>query len=139
MHAELHKHMADKNNPGEYEQRIEWIPPPADQCEEFSYDSPVGDLGDILRFRQCWDLNGRMVDFAIIQMTRLDGYLVRVAAADIRHGELHVHVMNKAGKRIARESIQPVISHQDAEKAYDAALDLFTEKWEEYKRRWRHG
>ncbi len=63
-----------------------WTPPPADECEEYEYNSPVGDLGDLLRFRQCWDASGRMADFAIIQMTRLDGRLKRVAEACGRSG-----------------------------------------------------
>lgn len=72
-------------------------------------------------------------------MARLDGREVLAAEADIRHGDLHVHILNQRGERIARESIQPVVTQQDVEKAYDAALDVFSEKWEDYKRRWRNG
>jgi hypothetical protein len=118
---------------------VGWTSPPADQCEEYVYDTAVGDLGDLLRFRQRLDASGRMVDFAVIQMSRLGGRLVRVVEADIRHGELHVHVLNKQGQKIAHESIQPVLTQQDVEKAYDIAFDRFVEKWEEYKRRWRSG
>ena len=126
----------DEQNPP---QDIGWSPPPPEECEEYNYDSAVGDPGDLLHFRQCWDMSGRMADFAIIQMSRLDGRLKRVAEADIRHGELHVHILNQQGKRIGRESIQPVVTQQDVEKAYDVAFDRFVEKWEEYKRRWRSG
>jgi hypothetical protein len=120
-------------------QEVGWTPPPADECEEYNYDTPVGDPGDVLHFRHSWDMGSRLVDFAIIQMSRVGGRLVRVAEADIRHGELHVHVLNQHGERIARESIQPVVTQQDVDKAYDVAFDRFVEKWEEYKRRWRSG
>src|ERR1700733_8840016 len=126
----------DDSNPPE---DTGWTPPPADECEEYVYNTPVGDLGDLLRFRQRLDASGRMADFAIIQMSPLHGRLKRVAEADIRHGELHVHVLNQREERIGHESIQPVVTQQDLEKAYDACLDRFVEKWEEYKRRWRNG
>lgn len=117
----------------------EWRPPPADECEQYSYAAPVGDQGDQLQFRQRWDVNGRLADFAIVLMSPLEGELRCVAECDIRHGDLHVHLLNQRGIRTVRESIQSVVTQQDVEKAYDAALDVFTEKWEDYKRRWRNG
>lgn len=117
----------------------EWIPPPPDEREEYEYDSPVGDPGDVLHFRQCWDLAGRMADFAVIQMSPLGGRLRRVAYADIRHGELHVHILNQQGGEIGHEGLRPVVTQKDVEEAYDLAIDRFVEKWEEYKRRWRRG
>jgi hypothetical protein len=119
---------------------VGYTPPPADECEEHGYYTPLGDEGDILHFRHCWDLAGRMADFAVIQMSTLGGHLRRVAEADIRHGNLHVHVLNQQEERIGRpESLRPVITQQDVEDAYDVAVDLFMAKWEEYKRRWRNG
>jgi hypothetical protein len=118
----------------------DWTPPPLDECQEYPpYDSPVGDPGDILRIRQCWDLRDRLVDFAIIQMSPLRGRLRRVAVADICHGELHIHVLDQQEIRIRRESIWPVNTQLDVEKSYDAGLDRITEKWQDYKRRWRDG
>jgi hypothetical protein len=116
-----------------------WIPPPPDEREEYEYDTPVGDPGDVLHFRQCWDLGGMMVDFAVIQMSPLGGRLRQVAYADIRYGELHVHILNQQGTEIGGEHLRPVVTQKDVDEAYGAAIDRFVEKWEEYKRRWRHG
>jgi hypothetical protein len=117
----------------------EWIPPPPDEREEYEYDTPVGDPGDVLHFRQCWDLGGMMVDFAVIQMSPLGGRLRQVAYADIRHGELHVHILNQQETEIGGEHLRPVVTQKDVDEAYGAAIDRFVEKWEGYKRRWRHG
>jgi hypothetical protein len=116
-----------------------WTPPPLDECQEYTYDSSVGDPGDILRIRQCSDLRDRLVDFAIIQMSPLHGRLRRVAVADICHGELHVHVHDEQEQKIYRESIRPVDTQLDVEESYDAGLDRIVGKWEDYKRRWRNG
>lgn len=76
--------MTCTNNGRTSEPAAEWIPPPPDEREEYEYDTPVGDPGDVLHFRHCWDLAGMMVDFAVIQMSPLGGRLRRVAYADIR-------------------------------------------------------
>jgi hypothetical protein len=131
--------MTRNDDGGIRESAAEWIPPPPDEREEHEYDSAVGDPGDILHFRQCWDPGGRMADFAIIQMSPLGGRQQRVAYADIRHGELHVHILNQQGAEIGHESLRLVVTQKDVEEAYDMALDRFVEKWEEYKRRWRRG
>ena len=93
----------------------DWTPPPPDKCYEYlPYDTPVGDGGDILRIRHCWDHQDRLVDFAVIMMSRHRGRLIRVAEADICHGELHVHVLNQREERIRREAIWPVNTQEAA-------------------------
>lgn len=117
----------------------DWTPPPLDEWYEHQYDTPVGDPGDILRFRHCWDWQDCLVDFAVILMSNCGGTQLRVAVADICHGELHVHVYNQQGEKIHRESIWPVDTQVDVQRSYDAALDRMMENWGLYKRRWRYG
>ena len=100
-----------------------WIPPPPDEREEYEYDTPVGDPGDVLHFRQCWDLGGMMVDFAVIQMSPLGGRLRQVAYADIRHGELHVHILNQQGTEIGGEHLRPVVTQKTDAAASRAPQD----------------
>jgi hypothetical protein len=116
-----------------------WRPPPADERAESTYRAAVGDMGDVEVFRQSYDIRDRLVDFAVIQKSWHNGHLVTVAEADIRHGELHVHIYDQKGERIAREVIRPVSSQKDVEDCYDAALAWFDEKWEHCKWRWRRG
>lgn len=66
-----------------------------------------------------------MVDFAVIQMSPLGGRLRQVAYADIRHGELHVHILNQQGTEIGGEHLRPVVTQKDVDEAYGAAIDRF--------------
>lgn len=123
------------------QQRGSWELPPPEECEETEYDTPAGEDGDILHFRQYWHLFGgtNLASFAIIAMSPLGGRLRRVAAADICHGELHVHIYDTQGRRIGRECMRPVSKQEDVDDGYGEAIDRIVEKWEHYKRRWRDG
>lgn len=94
-----------------------------------------------MHVRQYYHLFGgtSLANFAIIEMSMFRGRLLRVAAADICHGELHVHVYNQQEVRIHRECMRPVSTQRDVDDSYGEALDRIIEKWEHYKRRWRDG
>ena len=63
-----------------------------DECQEARvYDTPVGEVGDILRIRFLFDLYDNLVDFAVVLMTGSAGTERMVARADISHTGLHVH------------------------------------------------
>jgi len=117
-----------------------WQPPPKDECqEEQVYDSPVGEVGDILRVRLLLDLHDNLVDFAVVLMTGPAGTEREVARADIRHTGLHVHWFQQDGTELRRQEIGPVRTQPEVQAAYIEALDRITEEWAECKRRWRHG
>jgi len=56
-------------------------------------------------------------------MAPLGGHLRRVAVADICHSELHIHVFNQQGVKVARESLQPIDTYEDVDEGYDAGFD----------------
>lgn len=127
---------ADRAEP----QSDEWSPPPLDERTDSIYDTPVGDMGDVLRFRLYHDIRDNLVAFAVIQMTRHKERLVNVAVVDIHRNELHVHYYDKNERRIRRESLGRMIqSQKDVDGCYDAAVDWIYENWESSKRRWSRG
>ena len=122
------------------DQPAEWTPPA--ESDENVYDTAVGDMGDILRFRHNRDIQDLLVDFAIIQMTRHDGELACVAEIDIRHGYLHVHYYNQQGRRVGQPrdiGERPVTSQKDVDDSYASALAWIEENWEDCKWRWGRG
>ncbi len=99
----------------------------------------AGDPGDQVCYRQVRDLRDNLVDFAVIQMAKYHGELIRVAVADICHLVLHIHLYDQRGNKIAREPVRPCTSRKDVDDCYDAALDRIEQQWERYKRRWSRG
>ena len=117
-----------------------WQPPPTDECQEARvYDTPVGEVGDILRIRLLFDLYDNLVDFAVVLMTGSAGTERMVARADISHTGLHVHWFRPDGTQLRRQEISLVRTQPEVQAAYNEAFDRVTENWAEYKRRWRNG
>ena len=117
-----------------------WQPPPTDECQEAQvYDTPVGEVGDILRIRLLFELHDNLVDFAVVLMTGSAGTERMVARADISHTGLHVHWFRQDGTQLRRQEISLVRTQPEVQAAYNEAFDRVTENWAEYKRRWRNG
>ena len=117
-------------------------PPSVPPAEEATWDIMIAP-GEELRVRSR-TLHGRIVDFAIMQMTELGwGPWVEIARIDCCHGTVHRHLFTREGGVL--KDHQPICmlpsdtSPDVIENAFDVAMDEFLAEWEENLRRWNSG
>lgn len=115
-----------------------WAPPPEEECEEYIYDFAVGDQGEICRVRIMCDSRDRIVEFALMQMTRIGGKSEQVARVDTAHGKVHIHQLVRNGTERIRD-LHDIKTQEDVERGYNEGIDFITAHWEENRRRWNHG
>ncbi|MFC8438018.1 hypothetical protein ACFUJT_07450 [Streptomyces griseoincarnatus] len=117
-------------------------PPSVPPAEEATWDIMIAP-GEELRVRSR-TLRGRMVDFAIMQMTELGwGPWVEVARIDCCHGTVHRHLFTREGGVLKdHQTIRTLsvdASPQVIEEAFDISMEEFLAEWEENIRRWNSG
>jgi len=82
------------------------------------------------------DAYGRLAEWAVVQMRRVEDQWQRVAVYDICHGKgVHVHLYDREGREFTETSLRPVTCYQDVEDGLDYALERVTRHWEENERR----
>lgn len=95
-------------------------------------------ISEDVRYQQklAHDAYGRLADWAVVQMRRVEGRWLRVAVYDICHGKgVHVHLYNREGEQFTETPLRPVASYQDVEEGLDYALERVVEHWQENERR----
>lgn len=123
-----------------------WRKPARDECEEETYDSQLqdADLRDhkliirMVRHRVTYEL----VEFSLIQMTRVHSHWVEVAEIDSCHDvDIHLHQCGKdAGGRVSEPVVLADIeSVDDVEAGYGIALERMEDEWEKHLDRWQYG
>jgi len=95
-------------------------------------------ISDDVRYVQKFaeDACGRIAEWAVVQLRRVEGRWRRVAVYDICHGKgVHVHLYDREGIQFTETPLRPVVSYQDVEDGLDYAVDRVVEHWEENERR----
>jgi hypothetical protein len=95
-------------------------------------------ISDDVRYVQKFaeDTYGRLAEWAVVQLRRVEGRWHRVAVYDICHGKgVHVHLYDREGIQFTETPLRPVASYQDVEDGLDYAVDRVVEHWEENERR----
>ncbi|MDG6102342.1 hypothetical protein Daura_43555 [Dactylosporangium aurantiacum] len=121
------------------EQRT-YSPPPPEACEETTVPIRLPEPGHELRVR-CAMYRGQVVDFAIIQIARVDGDWVNVAKIDCDRGVVHRHQYERdTGVDLWDHrplcEIPPDHGWEVVDRWYDEALQMMEDEWEDNLRRW---
>ncbi len=137
------RHLADMNiPPAEPEDSPAWEPPPDDQCTEYTSKWNLGGPGQLLIMRLQLDERDRVVEFAVMQMTRYGESYREVARVDTAHGTVHVHQLygnqDDQDGQVIRD-LYKIESQEDVEHGLDLAIDFIQDNWDENRRRWRDG
>lgn len=118
-----------------------YTPPAREECEEVTYPH-VLTLEDELRCRWWLWQDTYNVDFAIVQLVRVDGEWHEVARIDCAHGDVHHHQLFRAspsdtvGIRKRLELIPVQRGWETVDRWYGQALTLMENEWQDSKRRW---
>jgi hypothetical protein len=105
--------------------------------EEYEQSFPISDSSSYVQ-RLGFDERGRIAEWAVIQMRKVDGKWQRVVGCDCCHGKgLHAHHYNREGVEFAQVAVRSINSYGDFESALDYALDRVTMTWRENERRGR--
>lgn len=115
-------------------------PPPLNACEEFTIPIRLPQGGGELRVRFATYQN-LVVDFAVVQIVRIDGKWEVVAKIDCDRGVIHRH-------QYARDTGEDLWDHrplyvvpteqswQVVDRWYEKAVDMMEDEWEDNLRRW---
>ncbi|WP_449560182.1 DUF7718 family protein [Micromonospora echinaurantiaca] len=115
-------------------------PPPLDVCEEITNPIRLPGSGNELRVRMAIYRN-QIVDFAVVQIVRVDGKWVRVAKIDCDRGVIHRHqYVRSTGEDVWDHrplcEIPPDRGWEVVDRWFDQALQLMEDEWEDNLRRW---
>ncbi|WP_329105614.1 hypothetical protein OG792_33100 [Micromonospora sp. NBC_01699] len=115
-------------------------PPPREACEEIEIPIRLPEPGNELRVRQSIYRN-RIVDFAVIQIVRVDGAWINVAKIDCDRGVIHRHqYVRSTGEDVwdhrPLEEIPPDQGWKVVDRWFDRALQMLEDDWEGNLRRW---
>jgi hypothetical protein len=118
--------------------------PPPEECEEI--EGSVGlDDEDELRIRFVLWKDRYMVEFAIVQLTRINGHWTQVARIDTCHAHVHRHQLRRdspgdvLGTVYPLEAIPAVGGWEVVDRRYEESLTLMHTEWQTYLRRWNGG
>lgn len=116
-----------------------WTPPPAEHCDpEETVKIPIDDCESLLvtRIRRC---NGRIVDFAIMQIVGDDENAIEICRVDCCHGLLHRHGPPHAlNDERQFHIIHELFTQEDVEDSFDEAYDYVFDHMIETERAWKH-
>lgn len=122
-------------------QQRRYQPPPAHACdEEMTVPIRLPEPGNELRVRFVTYRN-QIVDFAVVQIVRVDGEWIKVAKIDCDRGVIHRHqYLRSTGEDIydhrLLEEIPPDRGRDVVDRWYQKAVDMMESEWEENLRRW---
>lgn len=116
-----------------------YVPPPAAACSEDVFPVMITEADRFhVRLRS---YRGKIVDFAITQLTTVDGVgEVTVARIDCCHGSVHRHQFNREGDDIYDHRVIraiPLKGWDVVDEAYTEAYETMFNEWDENLRRWR--
>lgn len=119
----------------------EYQPPPTWICDVFEHPNEVAPNQQI--FVRQYIYKGKVVDFAIVQQTLIEGEWRDVARIDCCHGTVHRHQYGSDGKQVGEPRVIRQIPTDDGWNAVDGTYDeadavMFNE-WRDNLRRWRDG
>lgn len=126
------------------EQPRRYSPPPSAVCEEMTVPVHLPMPGHQLRIRQVI-YKDRIVDFAVIQVSRVDDSWVQVARVDCDGGSVHRHQFTQDGVDLMDHLLLAPIPEGTngawnvIEEWFDRAVRMMEDEWEGNHWRWEHG
>jgi hypothetical protein len=107
---------------------------PSDRIEYEQTFPITEDAAYVQRF--VMDDRDRIVEWAVIQLRRVNGRWRRVAEYDTCHNKgVHVHFLNRDEVRFAETQLRSIDSDDDLVEGLDYALSRVAEAWGENERR----
>jgi len=100
---------------------LEWVPPPANQCEERRIPTPLPG-GHLITIRLVtW--NGQLMEYAITySRMRDDGEYEEITCIDTQHhGSVHRH--DDGDHKKAPKILRPIRSQEDVQESFKASYD----------------
>lgn len=121
-------------------QERRYYPPPLDACDEMTVPVRLPQPGNELRLRYAV-YRDLIVDFAVVQIVRVEGDWVNVAKIDCDRGVIHRHQYEReTGRDILDHEplyeIPPDRGWEVVDRWYDQAVQLMEDEWEDNLRRW---
>jgi hypothetical protein len=115
--------------------------PDLSACHHDEYRLPLLGSSDALRVRVWTDSSGKVVHFAMVQITRWkdDEEWMQVVRVDCAHDQVHIHRYVDPEKEVSKERFRSITCQEDVVAGYEYAETVIFEKWEMNRRRWEHG